>query len=279
MTDPDPAHLTISAFAAASRLSIKALRLYDDLGLLPPARVDAGNGYRYYSVAQLPQAQFIGLLRQLELSLVDIRAILNAPPDQQTDLFRARWAAAKAEQERRERLARYIAHKLQGETDMPNFNVQTRQVPAQHLACLPSRVLVQDLPRTIQDGFRELEHLIRAQGADFAGAPIVIYHGEVNADSDGPIEVCWPYTGTLTPGGNVTLRLEPAHTEAFVALTRAEFEFPAILSAYDATAMYAQAHGTSGPLPCREVYPYDWDNAAPGEPVGEVAWPYTPRES
>lgn len=47
MTDPDPphtAHLTISAFASASRLSVKALRLYDELELLPPARVDEGNG-------------------------------------------------------------------------------------------------------------------------------------------------------------------------------------------------------------------------------------------
>ena len=138
-------------------------------------------------------------------------------------------------------------------------------------------VPVPDLPRTIEDSFRELESLIREQGAAFAGAPLIIYHGEVNADSDGPIEVCWPYSGILTPSGDVALRVEPAHTEAFVALTREQFEFPAILSAYDATCAYASAHGTGSPLPCREVYPYDWDNAAPGEPVGEVAWPYTPK--
>jgi DNA-binding transcriptional MerR regulator len=38
--------LTIGAFARASRLSAKALRRYDELGLLPPARVDSMTGYR-----------------------------------------------------------------------------------------------------------------------------------------------------------------------------------------------------------------------------------------
>lgn len=276
---PEPATLTISAFASASRLSVKALRLYDELGLLPPARVDEANGYRYYSPAQLPTAQLIGLLRQLNLPLADIQAILHAPAPAQPELIRAQWANAKAQQEKRDALARYIIHKLQGDTAMKEtFNVQTRLVPAQHLACLTRRVTVDALPNAIQDGFRDLHALISEQQATFAGAPLVIYHGEVNADSDGPIEVCWPYAGTLTPSGDVTLRLEPAHHEAFVTLNREQFEFPAILSAYDATAIYAQAHGNSGPLACREAYPYDWDNAAPGDPVGEVAWPYTPRE-
>lgn len=276
MTDSE---LTISAFAAASRLSHKALRLYAELGLLPPARVDPQSGYRYYSPAQLPEAQLIGLLRRLDLPLADIRRLLDAPLGERPAVLRALWGSAKAEQQRREDLARYLLHKLQGENDMSDaFQVGSRHVPAQQLACISQRVTVQDLPRTIQQGIRDLHDTITAQGASFAGAPIVIYHGEVNADSDGPIEVCWPYSGTLKPTGAVILREEPAHHEAFVVLNKAQFEFPRILSAYDATADYAGAHGTSGPLACREVYPYDWDAAGEGDPVGEVAWPYTPKE-
>jgi protein phosphatase len=41
--------LTIGTFAKASRLSPKALRLYDELGLLTPARVDPVTGYRLYA--------------------------------------------------------------------------------------------------------------------------------------------------------------------------------------------------------------------------------------
>lgn len=74
----------------------------------------------------------------------------------------------------------------------------------------------------------------------------------------------------------MTLREEKPHTEAYVTLTKAQFEFPDILRAYDALAQYAQEHGTRGPLAVREVYPYDWDAAGPEDPAGEVACPYAP---
>ncbi|MFD8841544.1 MerR family DNA-binding transcriptional regulator, partial [Streptomyces pseudogriseolus] len=57
--------LTIGAFAKASRLSPKALRLYDELGLLTPARVDPDTGYRRYAPQQLEQARLVAWLRRL----------------------------------------------------------------------------------------------------------------------------------------------------------------------------------------------------------------------
>ena len=56
--------LTIGEFARASRLSPKALRLYDELGLLRPVRVDEYSGYRYYSPDQLDQARLVAWLRR-----------------------------------------------------------------------------------------------------------------------------------------------------------------------------------------------------------------------
>ncbi|MGI8446018.1 MAG: MerR family DNA-binding transcriptional regulator [Streptosporangiaceae bacterium] len=49
--------LTIGEFARASRLSPKALRLYDELGLLTPARVDPVSGYRLYEPGQLERSR------------------------------------------------------------------------------------------------------------------------------------------------------------------------------------------------------------------------------
>lgn len=270
-------HLTISAFASASRLSVKALRLYDDLGLLPPARVDEGNGYRLYSPAQLPDARLIARLRGLGLPLADIRRVLDAPAAERPELLRALWAQARAEHARRDALARLILCQLQGETTMPNHSVQSRPVPAQPVATLSRRVSVAELPAAIDAGLAELRGHLAAQGAAPAAAPFVIYHGEVNADSDGPIELCQPYAGSLKPVGGLTLREEAAHHETFVTLTKAEFQFPALLSAYDAAEAYAGAHGASGPLHPREVYPHDWDSLSDGDVAGEVAWPYTPR--
>jgi hypothetical protein len=59
--------LSIGEFARRSRLSLKALRLSDEMGWLLPARVDAGSGYRYYEVGQLERARLVAALRQLEV--------------------------------------------------------------------------------------------------------------------------------------------------------------------------------------------------------------------
>ena len=50
---------SIGEFAAATRLSPKALRLYDELGLLPPARVDPDSGYRWYAEDQVERARLV----------------------------------------------------------------------------------------------------------------------------------------------------------------------------------------------------------------------------
>ena len=61
--------LPIGRFAKATRLSVKALRHYDELGLLRPAFVDPSSGYRYYRPAQANQAEAIRILRSLEMPL------------------------------------------------------------------------------------------------------------------------------------------------------------------------------------------------------------------
>lgn len=277
MTSVTSTLLTIGAFSRASRLSLKALRLYDALGLLTPERVDAQSGYRLYSPSQLEEAGLIGLLRQLEMPLTDIRRVLDAPPEGRAALIRAHWAAANALHEQHRALARYVIQKLEGAPTMTQtFEIHTRELPTRRIATILRRVYQPELDIFLPTSMARLVELLAEQGTEADSPPFVIYHGEVNADSDGPVEVCLPYRGTLTPGGEVTLREEEAHHEAYVTLTRAQFDFPAILDAFDATCAYAGTHGSRGPLICREVYPYDFHGAGPDDPAGEVAWPYVP---
>ncbi|GAA5533538.1 MerR family transcriptional regulator [Deinococcus aluminii] len=274
MTDTE-ATLTIGAFSRASRLSLKALRLYDDLGLLPPARVDEGTGYRYYTPSQLGTAHLIGLLRQLDLPLSEVRAVLDTPAQARASQLTQLWARVEREHGRRRGVAQYLIEKLQGETKMTTtFDVQERFVPAQRVATLTRRLYVADLTDFIGEAFDRLHTLLGGQGA---GAGLVIYHGEVNADSDGPVEVCLPFAGSLSVPDDVTVREEPAHFEAFVTLTKAQFVFPDILRAYDAVFEYARHHGASGELHPREVYPVPWDGLGEHDPAGDVAYPFVPR--
>lgn len=68
--------LTIGRFADATGLTAKALRHYDEIGLLVPARVDPDNGYRFYDTAQVEDAVTIRRLRALELPLDEIKGLL-----------------------------------------------------------------------------------------------------------------------------------------------------------------------------------------------------------
>ena len=81
--------LPIGRFSKATRLSVKALRHYDELGLLRPAWVDPSSGYRYYRPAQANQAEAIRILRSVELPLEEIGAVL-ADGDQVAERLRRR---------------------------------------------------------------------------------------------------------------------------------------------------------------------------------------------
>jgi DNA-binding transcriptional MerR regulator len=66
-------------FAAVTGLSVKALRLYDERGLLVPARVDRATGYRRYAEDQIATAGRIALLRRAGIGLADIARFLDTP--------------------------------------------------------------------------------------------------------------------------------------------------------------------------------------------------------
>ena len=77
MATLDTANLmSIGRFARLSGLTVKALRHYDELGLLRPAAVDPDTGYRSYSSAQLARAEAIRLLRRLEVPLDDVATLV-----------------------------------------------------------------------------------------------------------------------------------------------------------------------------------------------------------
>jgi|SRR5215831_177139 len=76
--------LSIGEFAAATQLSTKALRLYDEQRLLPPARVDSATGYRYYGREQVVSGRLIRALRETGLSLNEIASVValaGSPPE------------------------------------------------------------------------------------------------------------------------------------------------------------------------------------------------------
>ena len=104
--------LTIGSFAQACGLSPKALRLYDELELLRPARVDPGTGYRYYAPHQLERARLVACLRRLGMPLAGIRQVCALEPAAAAREVRAYWAGVEAETAVRRDLAAFLVDHL-----------------------------------------------------------------------------------------------------------------------------------------------------------------------
>jgi protein phosphatase len=104
--------LTIGEFARAARLSPKALRLYDELGLLIPARVDPASGYRLYEPGQLERARLVAWLRRLGMPLARIRVVCDLPPAQAAAEVAGFWAQAEADLASRRELAAFLTSYL-----------------------------------------------------------------------------------------------------------------------------------------------------------------------
>ncbi|MGW0180003.1 MerR family transcriptional regulator, partial [Nocardia sp. NPDC003345] len=106
--------LTIGAFARAARLTPKALRLYDDLGLLPPAAVDPESGYRFYDSDQLEQARLIAQLRSIGMPLAEVDAVCRLSPLAAAEAISAYWQQVTAATAARQRLATALVDNLSG---------------------------------------------------------------------------------------------------------------------------------------------------------------------
>jgi DNA-binding transcriptional MerR regulator len=108
----------IGRFARRSGLTVKALRHYDTLGLLTPARTDPVTRHRWYAPEQLALARRIRRLRALDLPLPEVRAVLAAA-DGGRELLVAYRRDVEARLARDQRVLHGLVHLIEG-NDMPD---------------------------------------------------------------------------------------------------------------------------------------------------------------
>ncbi|MFF1958030.1 MerR family transcriptional regulator [Streptomyces sp. NPDC058220] len=270
--------LTIGAFAARSRLSPKALRLYDRLGLLAPAQVDAVTGYRWYREDQVERARLVALLRQLDMPLARIAEVVALPGQRAADEVAAYWAGIEERHATQSAVAGHLRDRLSGRrTHM--YEIRTVDVPEQAVLAERRHLLAHELPRWIPAAF---DRLVKAAGecGGVTGIPFVAYYAEVSPDSDGPAEACVPVgdvraaeTHAAASGRTTTPRIEPAQRLAYARITKAQVAHPQILSAFEAVEEWVAQQGLTISGPCREIYFADWDAASASDEVCDIAFP------
>ncbi len=133
-------------------------------------------------------------------------------------------------------------------------DIALRPVPESDLLTAERRLTVEDLPDFINGAAGRITAHLTASGATPAGPLRVVYHGMVTEDSDGPVEVAVPFTGSVGAVGDLRVRRQAGGTEAWTALTRREADFPQILGAYDALGCYIDDAGLERAGSPAEVY-------------------------
>jgi DNA-binding transcriptional MerR regulator len=265
--------LSPGAFSRESRLSSKALRLYARDGLLVPGRIDPQTGYRQYHVDQLHSARLIRLLRRAGLPLALVAGVVGSPVDKRQALVDAFWVQTEREFAYRRDLIAHLSRTLSGAKESyPMYEINVREVGEQTVLTEQAYVTAPGLTEWIvAAGLRQLEAANAVGGQ--TGARLVIYHGEVSEDSDGPVEEATPISPDRATDAMVATRVEPAHREAYVTVTRAQVRYPDILSAYDAVERWiTENHGAIAGPP-REAYFADPSEGPDDDPVADIAYP------
>ncbi|QIQ01886.1 MerR family transcriptional regulator [Streptomyces liangshanensis] len=261
--------LTVGDFSRATHLSVKTLRHYHQVGLLEPDEIDPDTGYRHYGPEQIPTAQVIRRLRDLDLPLAEIKAVLAAPD-----------ATARGEviATHLDRLEVKLAHTRSAIESLRNLlqrpaaaSIEHRTVPPCPAMAVTAAVDRADLLPWWQGALGELHAAVLAQGLEPTGPPGGLYASELFQDDHGRATVFVPVEGPVRPIGRVEPLLVPAAELAVIThhgpLDDADLT-------YGELGAYTVRHEISVAGPLREYYVRDARNSPdPSEWITEIGWP------
>ncbi len=266
--------LKIGDFSKLTRVSIRMLRHYDEIGLLKPAEIDPFTGYRFYSEHQLPVACRIAALKDMGFSLAEIREMLDCydRPGEMERYFSIRRAAIvemSVELSRRMRLLDTAIERLRKGENM-HYDVTIRTIPQRIAAC--ARMI---LPSYQDEGMLwgilmgETAHLNLIED-DPCLCSVTFHDGEWK-ESDVDLEAQKTVRGSYSDTEHVTFRVLPPVT---VASATYRGSYDQIGEVYAAIYAWAESNGYRAGGPMMNIYhvsPHETEN--PDEFVTEVCLP------
>src|SRR5690348_2510848 len=264
------AGLTVGDFSRATHLSVKTLRHYHQVGLLEPAAVNPDTGYRYYSAGQIPTAQVIRRLRDLEMPVAGVKAVLTAPDAAARNaLIAAHLDRLEAELAQTRTVVESLRKLLQP-PDGPAA-IEHRSVPATAAAGIGAVVDRADIVAWLQGALGELRTTVRAQGLYVTEPSGGVFASELFQQDRGQATVFIPVEGPVRPVGRVTPLVIPAAELAIIShhgsLADADLSYAKLGS-------YATTHEISIDGPLREYYLRGaGDTPDEAEWRTEIGWP------
>ncbi len=184
------------------------------------------------------------------------------------------WAGEDAAMEARRSTYYWLRTSLaHGKDPERAYSVRTEHRPDRKIATIRVAVDQQALVPAIGTAQWAIRAHLDEQGALHGPEHWVIYHGMVTPDSEATVEVCVPFSGTVEPARDITLRLEPRRLVAFATVLRDDCFYPRITAAYEAVHQHLAAAGLIAAGPPREIYLNHWERLTGDDPFALVAQP------
>lgn len=228
----------IGLFSQMNKITIKALRHYDDIGLLKPVHVDEHNGYRYYTSEQLPALHQILALRQMGFTLEEIKRVQNGMSEEEL-LLKKKSELIKKIAEETMKLSQVECYLLQKDVNR-DYHVVLKELP---------EVIVASMRRKISN-YSALFDIVPPMGAEMERLGCVcavpeycftIYNDGEYKEADIDVEVCEAVTEKKKDSDMLTFKtVEKVETAACV-LHKGSYEgFP---KAYGAVLKWVEENG------------------------------------
>lgn len=251
----------IGEFSKLARVSRKQLYYYEEVGLLLPEKIDRETGYRYYSAAQLPRLNKILALKELGLTLDQVRRMLD--DDISAEEIRGMLALRKAqiEQNLREEVMRmrYIESRIQQldiEGMLRDYDVVLKQVEAQRV--LTFRETIADLPAFVPPMAELLRTLPERVGTSRLHQPIILLPADeyqlTDIDAEIGFTVADDMTGPVTLASGRTLTPRTLPTVETMATAVRTGPTPLSSGCYHAIGTWMEVNGYQFAGVGREVF-------------------------
>lgn len=205
--------LRIGDFSKLSRISIRMLRHYDEIGLLIPKMTDSFTGYRHYGEDQLPTAGRITSLKDMGFSLSAIGEILKNydNPQALAEFLTIKYAEVLEETKETNRrlllLDTAIQRMRKDETAM-NYNVSLKTLPERYVASVRKTIPSYEDEGMLWGILMQETAMLKMQDGDPCYTMAIFHDGE-HKESDVDVEVQKSVKGKYSNTGNVIFKTEP----------------------------------------------------------------------
>ena len=205
--------LKIGDFSKLSRNSVRMLRHYDEIGLLTPEATDAFTGYRYYTEAQLTQANRITSLKAMGFGLAEIAALLSCyeNPDRLAQTLQLKCQETKQEMEAaayRLQLLDAALKQIRKDYTMMKYDVTLKELPERYVASVRQRIPSYDQESLLWQIMMEETQNLHMQPANPCLTTAVFYDGEYK-ENDVDVEVTKTVRGTYADTEHVKFKTLP----------------------------------------------------------------------